>query len=304
MLAIIIPYYKLTYFEATLQSLANQTDKRFKVYFGDDASSEDCTFLLNKYKGQFELNYHRFETNLGGTSLTQQWERCIDLIDDKAVEWIMILGDDDYLGDNVIEAFYENYDEFHKSSNVVRFATQIVRDTDLINNLHTNPISETGIEFINRKFKGNVRGSLSEHIFKKDKLSSIGFTDFPSAFFSDDKMIFEIAKSNMIYSINTAIVYIRISYQSLSGKATIDNRNFENAKFLFNNFLLKNNYSLLDIEAKKIIIERTINYVISNKKNDSFFLLSLFIKSLFLFDYKFLKKNGKKIIRFIFFKQR
>lgn len=38
MLAIIIPYYKFTFFEATLQSLANQTDQRFKVYIGDDAS--------------------------------------------------------------------------------------------------------------------------------------------------------------------------------------------------------------------------------------------------------------------------
>jgi hypothetical protein len=40
MLAIIIPYYKLCFFEENLQSLAAQTDKRFKVYIGDDASPE------------------------------------------------------------------------------------------------------------------------------------------------------------------------------------------------------------------------------------------------------------------------
>ena len=55
MLAIIIPYYKLTFFEATLQSLAYQTDKRFKVYIGDDDSPEDCTVLLQKFEGQFEV---------------------------------------------------------------------------------------------------------------------------------------------------------------------------------------------------------------------------------------------------------
>ncbi len=32
MLAIVIPYYKLTFFEYTLQSLAKQTNQRFKVY--------------------------------------------------------------------------------------------------------------------------------------------------------------------------------------------------------------------------------------------------------------------------------
>ncbi len=53
MLAIVIPYYKLTFLEATLLSLANQTDQRFKVYIGDDASPEDCTPLLEKYRGQF-----------------------------------------------------------------------------------------------------------------------------------------------------------------------------------------------------------------------------------------------------------
>ena len=46
MLAIVIPYFKLTFFEETLQSLANQTDQRFKVYIGDDASLENPSDLL------------------------------------------------------------------------------------------------------------------------------------------------------------------------------------------------------------------------------------------------------------------
>jgi hypothetical protein len=45
MLAIVIPYYKRTFFEETLQSLAKQTDKRFVVYVGDDAGQEDCAVL-------------------------------------------------------------------------------------------------------------------------------------------------------------------------------------------------------------------------------------------------------------------
>ncbi len=95
MIAIVIPYYKLTYFEKTLQSLAEQTDKKFNVYIGNDASDEDPEELLFKYKDKINFNYHKFNTNLGGTSLTKQWERCIDLSLDE--EWIMILGDDDYI---------------------------------------------------------------------------------------------------------------------------------------------------------------------------------------------------------------
>ena len=40
MLAIVIPYYKIIFFEKTLESLAQQTDKRFRVYIGDDASPD------------------------------------------------------------------------------------------------------------------------------------------------------------------------------------------------------------------------------------------------------------------------
>ena len=91
MLAIIIPYYKLTFFKATLQSLVAQTDKRFKVYIGDDASPEDCSVLLQQFQGQIDFKYHRFDANLGAISLTQQWERCIALSNYE--QWLMILGE-------------------------------------------------------------------------------------------------------------------------------------------------------------------------------------------------------------------
>ena len=61
---------------------------------------------LENYKGEFEFEYHKFENNLGSSSLTKQWERCVDLASNE--EWIMILGDDDYLDSNVVASFYNN----------------------------------------------------------------------------------------------------------------------------------------------------------------------------------------------------
>ena len=83
MLAIIIPYFKLTFFEETLKSLANQTDKIFKVYIGNDASPENPKIVLEKYENKLNFKYKKFETNLGSFSLVKQWERCIDLIEDE-----------------------------------------------------------------------------------------------------------------------------------------------------------------------------------------------------------------------------
>ena len=65
MLAIIIPYYKLTFFEATLQSLARQTNQQFKVYIGDDGSPENPLILLEKYKDALNKEFMMGEGKLG-----------------------------------------------------------------------------------------------------------------------------------------------------------------------------------------------------------------------------------------------
>lgn len=166
MLAIVIPYYKLTFFEATLESLASQTDQRFKVYIGDDASAENPSGLLEHYKGKFDFEYHRFKENLGGVSLTKQWERCIALSGNE--EWLMILGDDDYLDENVIASWYKHYNSFCNDSNIIRFATKIVNEVSVvISNAFLHPEFETAGDSWYRKFKGQTRSSLSEYIFKR-----------------------------------------------------------------------------------------------------------------------------------------
>ncbi len=176
MLAIVIPYFKYTFFEATLESLANQTDKRFKVYIGDDASPENPTGLLDKYQGKFDFVYHRFEDNLGGTSLTQQWERCITLSGEE--EWLMILGDDDVLQETVVATWYKMYKTFENKTNVVRFATKIINENSgIISKSYEHPEYETAGNSWYRKFKGNTRSSLSEDVFSRASYLTYGFID-------------------------------------------------------------------------------------------------------------------------------
>jgi glycosyltransferase involved in cell wall biosynthesis len=79
MLAIIIPYYKLTFFEATLKSLVAQTCQDLKVYIGDDASPKDPAALLARFQDQFDFVYNRFYTNFGVTLIILQWKRYITL---------------------------------------------------------------------------------------------------------------------------------------------------------------------------------------------------------------------------------
>ena len=236
MLAIIIPYYKLAFFEATLQSLAKQTDKRFKVYIGDDASPEDCNALLKKFEGSFDFKYHRFETNLGGTSLSKQWERCIAMSSNE--EWIMILGDDDWLSDNVVEEFYKNLNSIKNKYNVIRFATKLFfSNKQEYSNTYHHPVEEKYAETYLKKLKGTTRSSLSENIFKRKMYTKHGFHNYPLAWNSDDRAWYDFSESKPIFTINEAIVYVSVSEGSISGMDTnleIKNR----SQVLFYSYLL------------------------------------------------------------------
>lgn len=266
MLTIIIPYYKLAFFEETLKSLANQTDKRFKVYIGDDASPENPTALLSKYQGKFDFEYHQFESNLGGISLPQQWERCISL--SASEEWIMILGDDDTFGVNVIEAFYDHLREIEdKNINVVRLATVVVnQNNEKISIIHRHPKLEKSIDFLMRKFKGGTRSSLSEFVFRKEVLLDVKFKDLPLAWYSDVLAFLEVSNFNLIYTINEAIVYFRLSGLNITSRE--DNILQKNvATFQFYYYLLYYKKEFFNSEQIETVLFRLEKTFLDNKKN-------------------------------------
>lgn len=257
MIAIVIPYYKLTFFEKTLESLANQTDKRFTVYIGDDASTENPVQVLEQYKGQFECSYHRFENNLGSISLVKQWERCIDLSLDE--EWIMILGDDDVLGNNAVAEFYRYYNVFVEKSNIVRFATisQNYKKSE-VSKVYTHPVWEDASQSYFRRFKGITRSSLSEYVFKRATYNNNKFYNYPLAWHSDDWAWLEFSGNKPIFTINQTVAAIGFSDFSLSGMDdNIELKNLATLEF-YKNIIEKKLHSFSKTQALEILMEYEI----------------------------------------------
>ena len=302
MLAIVIPYYKFTFFEATLLSLSTQTDKRFKVYIGNDASSEDPSDLLERYYGKFDFIYHRFETNLGGISLVQQWERCIDMV--AGEEWIMILGDDDTIGYNCVASFYEHIREVEQQKiNVIRYATVVIDQNDTeISIVHTHPKYETSIDFLMRKFKGGTRSSLSEFIFKKDELLKVKFKNLPLAWYSDILAVLEVSVFGLIYTINEGVVSFRWSGENITSRE--DNLVLKNiGTFQFYYYLLDKKNEFFNSEQIIVLRERLEKTFLDNKKSVTFWVLftklylsNFYYKNYCIFMGKVLKTISKIII--------
>lgn len=263
-LAIVIPFFKVSFFEETLKSLADQTNKNFKVYIGDDASPDNPNPLIEKYKGKFDFIYHRFEQNLGGKSLAQQWNRCLDLCNNE--KWVMILGDDDVLENNCIESFYNNLKEIESlDSSVVRFATEVIDENGtVLSKLYQHPKTEKAIDFLIRKFKGGTRSSLSEYIFKKDKVITIKFKDFPLAWSSDVLGVVEFSAGKDIYTINDALVYFRWSDKNITGQGDSIEKNV--AWFQFYSYLLSNYGVQYPKELVSVLFDKLEKVQLNNKK--------------------------------------
>ncbi|MCM0668642.1 glycosyltransferase family 2 protein [Flavobacterium tyrosinilyticum] len=277
MIAIVIPYYKLSFFEEALQSLANQTDKRFKVYIGDDDSPENPLDLLKKFKDKFNFLYHRFETNLGGNSLTQQWHRCITLTEKE--EWIMILGDDDVLEENTIEEFYKKLPEIKSEGiNVIRYATQIFNEKSNTNSeIYYHPTKEKSTDFLFRR----SRSSLSEYIFLKEKVLKIGFVDFPLAWYSDVLGVLEFSAFGIVFTINESVIKIRVSSISISGNILYSKKK-NNSKFDFYYYLLSHKKHFFSkTQQEELFLNISTCYINDKKRIPFFFKISwLYIKNL------------------------
>ncbi len=261
-LAIIIPYFKKSFFEETLLSLKNQSNRRFKLYVGDDCSPDNPKTIINKYKNYLDITYVRYKKNLGEQDLVNQWERCIDLT--KKEDWFVILGDDDVLAPSFVNLFYANYHIFSERTNVVRYAsTKLDAKGCPISEIYTYPKWEKSSRIL---FNGK-RSSLSEYVFKKVTYEEIKFKNFPLAWFTDILAVLEFSNFSMIYTINDAVVGIRCSNENISSKNDKQSMTLKlRASFNFYDYLLRNRRKQFSSSELAILLQRISKTYVNDKK--------------------------------------
>lgn len=274
-LAIVIPYFKIAHFEETLKSLKSQTNQNFNVYIGDDASLESPKLLIAQLQLGHRVNYHRFDQNLGGKSLTKQWQRCLDLVQGEE-NWVMILCDDDVLSNNCVQEFYVALETItFKGINVVRFSSRVINEkNEFISKQYNHPEVENPIKFLFRKEQGGTRSSLSEYVFKRINLKNYHFLDLPLAWHSDTLAVIENSINSSIYTINSASVFFRLFEGSITGSSF--GKNLKNkATISYYYYLLKSYNSILNDLQKSHLKKRIFKYFFENKKSIHFWRLMI-----------------------------
>src|SRR5262245_22473447 len=122
-LAIVIPAYKPHFFRAALDSVVAQTDRRFRVYVGDDGGPPEIRRIAESFAGSgIDIVYRRFEESLGARSLTAHWNRCVAL---SSEPWVWLFSDDDVMDPECVASIHAGI-ESARSGDLLRFDTDVI----------------------------------------------------------------------------------------------------------------------------------------------------------------------------------
>jgi glycosyltransferase involved in cell wall biosynthesis len=214
-LTVVVPYYKRDYLDSCLASLARQLDQKFTVFVGDDASPQDPTEIIRKYKSSAKIRYRRYNNNLGQAVPTAHWNRCVR---ETSSEWIWVFPDDDFASEDCVGSFRRTVSDTNGSFDVYRFKTKAIDAKGTpIYTPPAPPLSEAGAEFLFARMSMGRSSWVAEYIFRRSAFDATGgFVDFPLGWFSDDASWIAFSRRSAIRTIDGGEVSWRQSDVNLS----------------------------------------------------------------------------------------
>jgi glycosyltransferase involved in cell wall biosynthesis len=231
-LAIVIPAYKKQFFSQALNSIASQTSKNFTLYIGDDNSNDDLYSIVKTFEKDINIVYKKFESNLGSTSLTKQWERCVNLSKEESYIWLF--SDDDIAPPEAVQKFYETIRSKNDGYDLYRFnICYIDQSGNESGDFSNHPVYESSENFIKRRLKFQTISAACEYIFSRKVFDKHGFVEFPLGWCADDATWATFGKEYGIITIPSKPVQFRLSGFNISTNITLDNIKFNSVlKFL------------------------------------------------------------------------
>lgn len=253
-LAIVIPAYKGDFIDEAIGSVARQTCKDFTLYIGNDAGSREIDKAVEKYKGDIDIVYKRFDENLGGKDLVAAWTRTLTLMGGEP--FFELFSDDDIMEPDCVRRFYEETDK-HPDYDVYHFNLSIINPKSEVRVCREGfPRVMSAREFYdvtNVHNKYDIR--MPEFIFRTSKFNEAGgFVSFPHAMRTDNGTVMVVARDTGIYTIDGPRVRWRSSTVHVcNGKAHGSQAGYLEASVLYGNWTYEEYFLALpkDVQKKK-----------------------------------------------------
>lgn len=215
-IAVVIPYYKPHYLDLLLASLKNEANPIIKVYLFDDCSETSADAILNKHAGMIQTHL-RFDNNLGGTSLTAQWDRCLSHIGSE--EWVWFIPDDDVLKSGTLTKVCDAVSRADPDIALIHLTSEVIDGSGRDLGFHdTMPFGTyDATEFYYRVLRGETMITLGSQISRRSALEP-GFVEFPMGWGSDHATALRCAGKNRVQHIKDATLQFRMSDVNISSR--------------------------------------------------------------------------------------
>jgi hypothetical protein len=284
-IAIVIPYFKPNYLDHLLSLLEREVETNISVYFFDDASPFHSDVWKNKFQNLI-YKYLRFDDNLGGASLTAQWERCLLNTEDE--EWVWFIPDDDLLEAGTIAKVCRAIESAPSDVALLHLSTVVVdglgRDVGFQDTMPAGNYEAS--EFYYRILCSQSMITLGSQVYRRSKLNT-GFIEFPKGWGSDHATTLNSAGEDFIMHLTDARIQFRMSDFNISSQYD-DWRQKSEARVQFANWLFQ---FLKSKEAGGVNFERIRKSFLT--KGESFFVrVCPFDWFVFLYSYRVAKSLG------------
>lgn len=213
LVTIAIPAYKSAYLSDAICSALEQDYRNIELIVVDDCSPEDIKGVVKGFCDA-RIRYIRNETNIGKSSVAQNWNKCLD---EAKGEYFVLLCDDDLLQPNMVSsmlALVKNYPEcgmLHANRSVLKKSGEQHEDIRW-------PQEESYAEFVERKFEGKRKHTITEFFYRTALIRKEKYAVFPVGFYSDDVTILHLCKlQGKMVSCNEPLVVFRESDVHITG---------------------------------------------------------------------------------------
>lgn len=263
--SICICAYKSMFIEKCINSVLNQNYHEFELIILNDFSPNPIKEIVYSFKDT-RIHYYENKQNVGAERLVENWNKCLNMA---VGEYVMMLGDDDYLEPNYLIEFsylinkYPDLDVFHCRSKIVDERGDAYSLTEV------RPEYESVYDSIYQRMAGYRWQFISDFVYRRDSLVDRGgFFHLPYAWASDDITSFIASKGKGIAHTNKALLnYRNTAYTiSSSGNTEIKMKALIDSKKWFNEFLLTEPQGNTDEMIIYNLIKNSINKWIQKKK--------------------------------------
>lgn len=255
----LLPAYKVSFLEQSINSILNQKFKDFEIIISDDCSPNNIKEIVNNFHDS-RITYQRNDKNIGAENMVNHWNL---LLSQAKGEYVIVASDDDIYEPN----FLEEIDKLINKYPQVDLFRARVRNI----NTQNEPIWEDALypEFQD-EFSAICSYStvcVGNYVFKTSEIKKGGgFFYLPYAMGSDTATAILMAKNGMCNTssilFNYRISNIQVSHAS---KNTIVDKGKMEAALRFHTWMYNylNNISykqtlLNNIKKRKLIQERVI----------------------------------------------